>query len=119
MDDTEDHLTRLSTPQILRRLERMVATGRVGEDDAAQLRAAADSGGLDTAVVELRRKHATARVDAAVERGRLGEDEARRILERLESGEDPRQLLRGLRRGSVRHTSHSDRRSDQQDVQGG
>ena len=79
----------------------MVRAGRLTEEDAARLIAAANSGEFEEAAREIQLKHARARVTAAVEEGGLTEKEARAILERLEKGEDPR-FLRGLRRGSRR-----------------
>jgi len=83
-------------PGLAERLEKMVRTGRLTEGEAARLVAAADSGGFEDAAREIQLRHARARVSAAVEEGSLTDEDARALLERLESGEDPR-FLRGLR----------------------
>jgi aconitase B len=96
MDDALDDPRRTSTHQLLRRVDKMLEAGRISEDDAARLWAAAESGGLDEAIAEVRRKHVEARVLGAVESHRLSSEEATAILGRLEDGEDPRRLVRGL-----------------------
>ena len=94
----------------------MVDAGRVSRDDAARLRRAAESGGLDEALAEIRRKHAEARIVGAVESRRLTSEEAKVVLGRLEDGEDPRGVVRGLprlRRGrDVDHLPESQERHD-------
>ena len=87
-----------SGPRLDERLAKMVKAGRLTDEDAARLRAAAESGQLEETAREIQLKHARARVSAAVEEGRLTEREARALVDRLEKGEDPR-FLRGLRRG--------------------
>jgi hypothetical protein len=84
----------------IERLDKMVKAGRVTEDEADRLRAAARGGDLDEAVREIQLKHARARVDAAVENGRLSQGEADSLVQRITNGESPR-LLRGLRRRSL------------------
>jgi hypothetical protein len=83
----------MSAPQVLQRLDKLVGAGRITEEDAALLRAAAETGGLDEALQDIRLRHAKARVSVAVSTGRLGGDEAGVILERLDRGEDPRIVL--------------------------
>ena len=114
----DDH-QRLNAAHVLQRVEKMVEAGRIDDEDAARLRAAADSGGLDEAVVDVRRKHAKARVGDALAAGRLNEHEAGVILERLERGEDPRLLLRGVRRGTARPAPDPAPGYEHQDVDGG
>ena len=97
MDASVDSTGRIDSSQLLGRLDKMVAAVRLTEEEAERLRAAAESGGLDAAVQELRGKHAQATVGAAVEDGRVSQEEANALLERLEVGEHPR-FLRGLRR---------------------
>lgn len=82
---------------LVQRLDKMVRAGRLTEEDAERLRAAAKSGDLKDAAREIQLKHARARVVDAVEDGRLTQEEGHAFLDRLEKGEDPR-FLRGLRR---------------------
>ncbi len=82
---------------LVERLDKMVAAGRLTEEEAGRLRAAAGSGELDDAAREIQLKHARARVREALEGGHLSQEEADAIFCRLEDGEDPR-FLRGLRR---------------------
>lgn len=92
------HAQQARAPQLLGRLDKMVEAGRIAEGDAARLRAAAESGGFDGAVLEIRLKHAKARVGLAVEQGRMTQAEANAILQRLDNGEDPLLVLRRRRR---------------------
>ena len=119
MRDLPDDHQRLNAAQVLERVEKMVAVGRIGYEDAARLRAAAASGGLDEAVGEIRRKHAKARIDEALAAGRLSEQEAGVILERLERGENPRLLLRGARQGTARPAPGTAPGYERKDVDGG
>ncbi len=95
----------------------MLAAGRVTQEDAARLRAAAELGGLDEALDEIRVGHARARIAQDVSRGVLTSEEAEVLIERLDKGEDPRSVLR-LRRTSrprsvvVDHASETDRSPD-------
>jgi hypothetical protein len=85
--------------RLIGRLDKMVRAGRLTEEDAERLRAAANSGELDNAVREIQLKHAGERVNAALGNGRLTQEEARAIFDRLAKGEDPhflRDLLRGI-----------------------
>ncbi len=113
----DDNLRRMSAPQVLRRVDKLLRASRIGEDDAARLRAAAQSGGLDDAIAEIRREHARARVVGAVEVSRLTPEEAAAILGRLEDGEDPRRLLRGV--GSRRQGQDMDHLGKRQEPDDG
>src|SRR5579864_9180673 len=96
-----DHSQRSAPHQtgrgLLARLDKTVTAGRITEDDAARLRAAAESGDLDAEALRIRLGHARARVDAAVENGAMTRDEADLLLARVADGETPRGL-RGRRR---------------------
>ena len=79
----------------------MSRAGRITDHDAARLRAAAEAGEIDEideAVRDIRLEHVRARVTVAVEERRLTREEADVVLGRVENGEDPRPLLRRLRR---------------------
>lgn len=95
---SDSHTWRNGGARLIGRLDKMVQTGRLTEEDAQRLRAAANSGQLDDAVREIQLKHARERVNTAVENGRLGQEEARAIFDRLAKGEDPH-FLRGLLHG--------------------
>lgn len=85
------------------RLDKMVASGRVTEAEAARLRAAVDTDQFDHAVRSIRVRHAAARLDAAVEGGQMTQGEAAGYLDRLNKGEHPRSLrthLTNLHRSS-------------------
>ncbi len=82
---------------LVEKLDRMVKAGRLSEEEAERLRAAATSDELDEAAREIQLGHARTRVAAAVEDGSLTQDEARAMFDRLDQGEDPR-FLRGVGR---------------------
>jgi polyhydroxyalkanoate synthesis regulator phasin len=94
----DNHTWRNGGARLIGRLDKMVQAGRLTEEDAERLRAAANSGQLDDAIREIQLKHARERVNTALENGRLGQEEARAIFDRLAKGEDPR-FLRGLLHG--------------------
>jgi len=104
MDGGDHQHGPLSPAQVLERVERMVRAGRISKEDGDRLRAAAAAGGVDEAVADVRRKHAGARVAAAVESGRVSRDDGIVLLERLERGESPEQVLRGVRTAPVRRS---------------
>ncbi len=75
----------------------MVEAGRLTEDEAARLRAAADDDELEEGARAIQLRHARARIDEAVQQGNVTRAEAEDLLDRLDRGEDLR-FLRGLRR---------------------
>ncbi len=91
-DDLENEKGPKSRARILERLDKMVASGRVTEAEAARLRTAADPDQFDDAVRSIRIRHAGARLEAAVESGQMTREEADGYLERLGKGEHPRSL---------------------------
>jgi hypothetical protein len=85
-------------PQLAARVDKMLAAGRVTEDEAARVHTAAEAGAdVDAVVGEIRLRHARDWVDREVQRGRMTRADADDILERLGRGDDPGPL-RGLRR---------------------
>jgi hypothetical protein len=88
-------------------LDRLVASGRVTEEEAAGLRAAdGDSGAFDVVVREIRVRHATPKLHAAVEGGEMTHVEADTALEQLRAGEHSRSLrfrLHGVSPDRSRH----------------
>ncbi len=91
-DEFENQTGPKSRERILERLDKMVASGRVTETEAARLRAAAEPDQFDEAVRGIRVRHAAARLEAAVEGGQMTQEEAAGYLERLRKGEHPRSL---------------------------
>ncbi len=88
------HPKQTSARQILERIDTMLAAGRITEKDAARLRSAADRGGLEEALQEIRLRHAKGRIAEALSSGLLTTEGARAAVERLDNGEDPRTVLR-------------------------
>ncbi len=78
--------------RLLARVDRMVESGQVTDDEASRLRAAKTDGDFDAAVVAIRSRHAGARLAAAVDAGRMSQAEADANLERIQRGEHPRGL---------------------------
>jgi DNA-binding FrmR family transcriptional regulator len=87
-------------------LDRMVASGRVTEEEAARLRASGVSGEFDAVVREIRVRHATPKLVAAVEGGNMTQAEADAAVEALRAGEHSGSLrarLHGLLSSGSRH----------------
>src|ERR1700677_1891504 len=85
--------------RLLERLDHMGAIGQVTHAEAQRLRAANGPEELEAAVVEIRVRHATTKLDAAVASGQMSQTEADKNAERVRRGEHPRGLrshLRGL-----------------------
>ena len=83
--------------RLLKQLDKMVASGRVTETEAARLRAAAGSDEFDQAAREIRVRHAGEHLNAAVEGGQMTQEEANAHLEGLRRGEHSRFLRAHLR----------------------
>jgi polyhydroxyalkanoate synthesis regulator phasin len=84
--------------RLLGRLDRMVESGRVTEEESDSLRTANSNEDFDEVVRHIRVRHATAGLSAAVEDGDMTAEEADRAVERLRSGEHPTGLRANLRR---------------------
>jgi hypothetical protein len=84
--------------RLLDRLDHLVGTGQVTEEEAQGLRRAEDPQDFDAAVVAIRTRHAQARLDAAVAAGQMSKDEADANLARIRAGEHPRGLRAHLGR---------------------
>jgi polyhydroxyalkanoate synthesis regulator phasin len=94
----EDHqLDATGRERLLKQLDKMVASGRVTETEAAQLRAARDSDEFDQAARDIRVRHAREHLNAAVEGGQMTQQEANSHLEGLKRGEHSRSLRAHLR----------------------
>lgn len=85
-----------SQERILARLDKMVASGRVTETEAARLRAAIQPEEFEAAVRSIRLRHAGARLDAAVQGGQMTQQEADGYRDGLAKGEHPRSLRNHL-----------------------
>jgi polyhydroxyalkanoate synthesis regulator phasin len=90
--------------RIIQQVDRMVASGRITETEAAQLRAAEGTPAFDVVVGTIRARHAGAHMEAAVAEGDMSQDEAEGYLERLRSGEH----AKGLRARLRMHRSHAE-----------
>jgi polyhydroxyalkanoate synthesis regulator phasin len=87
--------------RILTQVDKMVAAGRLTDDEAARLRAAEGSGAFDAVVAEIRLRHARAHMDAAVADGEMTRQEADGYATLIGHGEHPQGLrarLAGRRR---------------------
>jgi hypothetical protein len=92
-----------SEQRILRQLDRMVATGRVTRDEAERLRSADGPEAFQTALGEVRVRHAGTPLDAAVAGGQFSQPEADQLLERVRRGDHSPELRKQLRQ---RHREH-------------
>jgi polyhydroxyalkanoate synthesis regulator phasin len=85
--------------RILAQLDKMVASGRVTEDEAVALRQAAGTEELERAVGVIQARHASGHVEAAVAAGDMTQEEADGYAERLQRGDHPK----GLRARLTKH----------------
>jgi hypothetical protein len=75
----------------------MVASGRVTQEEATRLRAAAGTAEFDAVMGSIRARHAAIHTDAAVAAGTMSPDDAARSLERVRGGEHSADLRRHIR----------------------
>jgi polyhydroxyalkanoate synthesis regulator phasin len=78
--------------RIMEQLDRMVASGRITEDEAGRLRAAERSAAFEEVVTGIRARHAQVHTDAAVAEGRMSQSEADGFVDRMRSGEHAKEL---------------------------
>ena len=83
--------------RILQQVDSMVASGRITEGEAAELRATAGTPRFHAVVGAIRARHAGAHLDAAVAAGDMSQAEADADLARLRRGEHPQGLRATLR----------------------
>jgi SAM-dependent methyltransferase len=83
--------------RLLERLDQMVASGRMREDEARRIRTASDPDAFNEAIRAVRVRHAKGTLDAAVADGRLAPDESAQVLDRLRKGEHGASVGRDLR----------------------
>ena len=89
--------------RLVQRLDGMVESGRVTEQEAERLRTASEPSEFDKGLLSIRLRHARASLDAAVRDGVMTREEADGFLGRLRGGEHTgalRAQLRSLRRGT-------------------
>ncbi len=97
-EDPENQFGPGKRERLVESLDRMVDLGRVTEAEANQLRAAAEPGQFESAVRNIRVRHAGAQLTAAVEDGKMTPEEADAYLDRLKNGEHPKGLRAHLRK---------------------
>ena len=85
--------------RILEQLDKMVASGRITEDEAADLRAAEGTEQFERAVGAIQARHAGEHMPSAIEAGEMTQEEADAYLDRLRSGDHPK----GLRARLTKH----------------
>lgn len=96
-----DHAHRRSPEgnrRLPRRLDKLVASGRLTADEADQLRAAQLTGQAEGVLNSIRARHAAASLRAAVDSGNLNPAEADRILEQIRAGDHTPELRARVRR---------------------
>lgn len=96
-EDGTSHMKHMSSARALRRIDKMVASERVTEEEAERLRAAAEAGDVEAEARTVRLRHLQVKVDDAVGDGRLSQEEAADVLKDAEDGRHPvllRKLLR-------------------------
>jgi hypothetical protein len=95
------HSAQPGSAQLIEQVDKLAATGRLSEDQTAQLRAAAERGELAVVMREVRLQHVRLALADAVAVGTLGQPDADALLARLEHGEDTHALRRELRRAGI------------------
>jgi polyhydroxyalkanoate synthesis regulator phasin len=83
--------------RIIEQVDKMVKSGRITEEEAAQLRATEGTVDFDAAVGVIRARHAGAHMERAIAEGEMSQEEADGNLERLRNGEHPKGLRARLR----------------------
>jgi hypothetical protein len=76
--------------RIIQQLDRMVASGRITETEAAELRTTEGTPRFAAAVGAVRVRHAGAHLQAAVDAGEMSQAEADASLAQLRGGEHPK-----------------------------
>ena len=84
--------------RLLAQLDKMVESGRVTDEEAAELRAAAnDHDRFDSVIRSIRQRHASPKLEAAVEAGEMTAEEATNHLADLGHGSHDAELRAQLR----------------------
>jgi polyhydroxyalkanoate synthesis regulator phasin len=82
----------MNQDRIIEQIDKMVAAGRITEEEAASLRAAEGTPAFDEAVGAIQARHAAGKLDAAVAAGDMTRGEADAYVEQLQHGEHPKGL---------------------------
>jgi hypothetical protein len=82
----------MNEERIVARLDALVASGRVTDEEAALLRAAEGTAQFDGVLAAIRARHAQVHTDDAVAADRMSPDEADALLGRVRAGEHSREL---------------------------
>jgi hypothetical protein len=85
--------------RILEQLDKMVASERITEKEAADLRAAAGTEQFERAVGAIQARHAGEHMETAIAAGEMTQEEADAYLDRLRHGDHPK----GLRARLTKH----------------
>lgn len=94
----DDRHARAGRARLPRRLDKLVASGRLTAEEADRLRSAEPAGQAKDTLNSIRARHAAAGLDAAVDSGKLSRAEADRILDRVRAGEHSPELRARVRR---------------------
>ncbi len=87
----------MNEDRIIEQLDKMVATGRVTEDEAERLRSTEGTEGFGVVVAEIRARHAAVQMESAVQAGEMSREDADEQLNRIRAGEHPKGLRARLR----------------------
>jgi|HubBroStandDraft_5_1064220.scaffolds.fasta_scaffold196651_2 hypothetical protein len=87
----------MNEQRIIEQLDAMVASGRITEEEAGELRAAAGTSQFDVVVGAIRARHAVAHLRPAVAAGEMSQAEADASVAQLRRGEHPDGLRAKLR----------------------
>ena len=97
--EPKDAHTHVPPPErLLPRLDAMVQRGRITEEEAQRVRAAGTDEERASALDVIRRRHVRERIADSVAGDEMSEAEATQMLDRVERGEDPRELRTQMRR---------------------
>ncbi|HUY86275.1 MAG TPA: hypothetical protein VMU77_04120 [Acidimicrobiales bacterium] len=89
----------MNQQRIVQQIDKMVASGRITEDEASRLRAAEGTPDFELAVGEIRARHAGEGLEPSVSSGEMTQEQADNYLDRIRSGEHPK----GLRARLAKH----------------
>ncbi len=87
----------MNEDRIVQQLTRMIDSGQVTGQEAERLRSTQGTPEFESAVLDVRVRHASERLRAAVGDGSMTQEEADHQLEQLREGEHPRGLRARLR----------------------
>jgi polyhydroxyalkanoate synthesis regulator phasin len=88
----------MNQERIIEQVEKMVRSGRITEEEAEQLRATEGTADFDSAVGDIRARHAEAHMEGVIAQGEMSQEEADGYLVRLRDGEHPEGLRARLRK---------------------